>query len=107
MKVLTEYNINYATAPNQKMVPAIKRYVENRIEPGHFLTALLSNDLMGTFSRADETNGSLIREWVIWMWNDMPFHMVGSREKVEAWLDDTVLQHSCSQPNCPGRVPVE
>ena len=107
MKVLTEYNINYATAPNQKMVPAIKRYVENRIEPGHFLPALLSNDLMGTFSRADETNGSLIREWVIWMWNDMPFHMVGSREKVEAWLDDTVLQHSCSQPNCPGRVPVE
>ena len=104
---MTEYNINYATAPNQKMVPAIKRYVENRIEPGHFLTALLSNDLMGTFSRADETNGSLIREWVIWMWNDMPFHMVGAREKVEAWLDDTVLQHSCSQPNCPGRVPVE
>ena len=104
---MTEYNINYATAPNQKMVPAIKRYVENRIEPGHFLTALFSNDLMRTFARADETNGSLIREWVIWMWNDMPFHMVGSREKVEAWLDDTVLQHSCSQPNCPGRVPVE
>jgi hypothetical protein len=107
VKVLTEYNINYATAPNQKMVPAIKRYVENRIETGAFLHALFSNDLMGTFSRADETNGSLIREWVIWMWNDMPFHMVGSREKVEAWLDDTVLQHSCSQPNCPGRVPVE
>ena len=104
---MTEYNINYATAPNQKMVPAIKRYVENRIETGAFLHALCSNDQMGTFSRADETNGSLIREWVIWMWNDMPFHMVGSREKVEAWLDDTVLQHSCSQPNCPGRVPVE
>ena len=104
---MTEYNINYATAPNQKMVPAIKRYVENRIEPGGFLTALLSNDLMRTFARADETNGSLIREWVQWMWSDMPPNMVGSQEKVEAWLDDTVLQHSCSQPNCPGRVPVE
>ena len=76
---MTEYNINYATAPNQKMVPAIKRYVENRIETGAFLHALFSNDLMGTFSRADETNGSLIRECVILMWNDMHFHMVGSR----------------------------
>ena len=83
---MTEYNINYATAPNQKMVPAIKRYVENRIEPGHFLTALFSNDLTGTFNRADETNGSLIRDWVVWVHNEMPGHMAGSREKVEAYL---------------------
>ena len=89
------------------MVAGIKRYVENRIRPGHFLTALLSNDLSGTFNRADGTNEPLIRDWVVWVYNEMPFHMVGSREKVEAWLDDTVLQHSCSQPNCPGRVPVE
>ena len=86
VKVVTEYNINYATSPKQKMVPAIKRYVENRIEPGHFLTALFSNDLMRTFARADETNGSLIREWVVWMWNDMPPNMVGSKEYVKAWL---------------------
>ena len=86
VKVVTEYNINYATAPNQKMVPAIKRYVENHIEPGHFLTALFSNDLMRTFARADETNGSLIREWVVWMWNDMPPNMVGSKEYVKAWV---------------------
>ena len=112
---VTGYNINYATAPNQKMVPAIKRYVENRIEPGGFLTALLSNDLSRTFARADETNGSLIREWVVWVWNDMPPNMVGHEQKVRAWLDDRPEpwsdigkpQHSCSQPNCPGRVPVE
>jgi len=83
---VTEYNINYATAPNQKMVPAIKRYVENRIEPGHFLTALFSNDLMRTFARADETNEPLIRQWVQWVHNEMPGHMAGSREKVEAYL---------------------
>jgi len=41
---------------------------------------------MRTFARADETNGSLIREWVVWMWNDMPPNMVGSKEYVKAWL---------------------
>jgi len=80
--------IDYETAPNQSMVPGIKRYVENRIRPGHFLTALLSNDLTGTFNRADGTNEPLIREWVRWVYNEMPFPMVGSREKVEAWLSE-------------------
>ena len=83
---MTEYNINYATAPNQKMVPAIKRYVENRIEAGGFLTALFSNDLSGTFNRADGTNEPLIRDWVVWVHTEMPGHMAGSREKVEAHL---------------------
>ena len=78
--------INYEIAPNQSMVAGIKRYVENRIRPGHFLTALLSNDLTGTFNRADETNEPLIRDWVVWVYNEMPGHMVGSQEKVEAWL---------------------
>ena len=78
--------LDYKTAPNQSMVPGIKRYVENRIRPGHFLTALFSNDLTGTFHSADKTNHALIRKWVRWVYNEMPGHMAGSREKVEAYL---------------------
>jgi hypothetical protein len=85
-KVREHGDIDYSTAPNQAMVAGIKRYVENRIRPGHFLTALLSNDLTGTFNRADGTNEPLIREWVRWVYNEMPSDMVGSREKVEAYL---------------------
>jgi len=78
--------IDYSTAPNQSLVASIKRYVENRIEPGHFLTALFSNDLMRTFARADETNEPLIRQWVQWVHNEMPGNMAGSKEIVSAHL---------------------
>ncbi len=78
--------IDYSTAPNQSLVAGIKRYVENRIEPGHFLTALFSNDLMRTFARADETNEPLIRQWVQWVHNEMPGNMAGSKEIVSAHL---------------------
>jgi hypothetical protein len=83
---------NYETAPNQSLIPGIKRYVDNRIRPGHFLTALFSDKLTDTFARADETNTPLIQDWVRWVYNEMPASMVGSTEKVERHLDgDTIL----------------
>jgi len=81
------YQPNYETAPNQSMVPSIKRYVDNRISPGHFLTALFSDKLTDTFARADETNTPLIKDWVTWVYAEMPASMVGSAEKVKQHLD--------------------
>ena len=78
------YGIKYSTAPNQKMVQAIKRYVENRILPGNFLVALFSDELHGVLRHADETNFPLISEWGIWVWNEMPSTMCGSRQNVDA-----------------------
>ena len=85
-KVREHGDINYSTAPNQAMVLGIKRYVEHGIRPGGFLTALFSDDLTRTFSHADEKNCPLIGAWVRWVYNEMPHYMVGSREKVEAYL---------------------
>jgi len=74
--------IDYTKAPNQSMVAAIKRYVDHGIMPGHFLTALFSDKLTNTFARADETNGLAIKEWVEWVYNEMPLRLVGSLEKM-------------------------
>ena len=78
------WQINYSTAPNQSMVAGIKRYVENGIMPGHFLTALFSDKLTDTFARADGTNTPLIKEWVGWVYNEMPSNLVGSLDKMAA-----------------------
>jgi len=64
------------------MVAAIKRYVDHGIMPGHFLTALFSDKLTDTFARADGTNTPLIKEWVEWVYNEMPIRLVGSLEKM-------------------------
>jgi len=77
-------DVDYSTAPNQRMVPAIKRYVEHRILPGNFLVALFSDELQNTFRHADETNYPLIGEWGKWVWNEMPVVMSGSRQNVDA-----------------------
>jgi len=77
--------LDYSTAPNQDMVPGIKRYVEKGLDPGHFLTALFSNELTNTFARADETNTPLIREWVLWVYDEMPGDTVGSRATVQSY----------------------
>ena len=81
--------INYSTAPNQSLVPGIKRYVDKGIMPGHFLTALFSDKLTDTFARADETNAPLIKDWIRWVYNEMPGSLVGSIEKMERHVNES------------------
>ena len=76
----SKYSINYSKAPNQGMVSGIRNYVEHGIMPGHFLTALLSDKLTDTFARADGTNGLIVKEWVQWVWGEMPPSLTGSLE---------------------------
>lgn len=66
------------------------RYFNNRLPPGGFLTAVLSNDLMEAFSHADETNRHCMRAYVMWLYNEAPGRSSGawgSPEAVEKWLD--------------------
>jgi len=83
------WEVNYSTAPNQSMVAGIKRYVENGIMPGHFLTALFSDKLTDTFARADGSNTVVLREWVQWVYNEMPLNLVGSLGKMAAHVVET------------------
>lgn len=61
-------------------------YIEERHHVGHFLTAVLSNDLAEAVNRADRDNGVALFEIVRWLFWNAPSRCWGSREKVRAWL---------------------
>lgn len=67
-------SVAYGKIPNKspRMATSIRNYADYGIMPGHFLTALFTNDLRGTFRHADGTNRELIPEWLTWTWWDAP-----------------------------------
>jgi hypothetical protein len=84
-ETMTEpYIANLANLPGH-MQESIRAYIETGHPIGHFLTALLSNDLMGAFNRADDTNIEAMRRWVVYLYNYAPGGCYGSPEKVAAW----------------------
>ena len=76
---------NYAGLP-EGLQGGMKRYVEDGIQAGHFLTAVLSNDLLGAVSRADSINIKLIPDVVRWIYNEAPINSNGSEVKVQRWI---------------------
>ena len=64
----------------------IERYIFDRIEPGGFVFAVLSNELVWAAEKADFTNQRLLFEWASLMYNGVPMGLRGSREIVDAHL---------------------
>lgn len=69
------------------MWQGVEDYLMRGWEPGGFLTAVITNDLKGAFSRADMTNEHLIKEWVQFMYWHMPAISQGDRESMEFWMN--------------------
>ena len=69
--------------------PLIKNSIDNfakyGIPPGGFVTAVLENDLMQSFGRADLPNRRNLFEITKYVYNEIPSHCWGSKEKVEKW----------------------
>lgn len=76
--------MDYSDLPKH-MQGAARRYVEDGIEPGGFLTALLANDFMGAFGRADTENVAALKNWARWIYNEAPNGCHGSYECVTDW----------------------
>jgi len=70
-----------------RMVRAIKRYIEHGIGPGHFLTAVICNDLRGAVWQADEENMRNLPAFVTYFYNEAPSTCWGSHEKMVAWMN--------------------
>lgn len=77
----------YERVPVTYMKDAVQRYIESRIHPGSFLSALISNDLKETVRCADDYNASNIIDWVGWFYNYAPSDCWGSRENFDSWLN--------------------
>ena len=98
--------LDYSTAPNQDMVPGIKRYVEHGIMPGGFMDAVFSSELINTFAHADKNNFAVLTRcakddceacsndlrfchdtWLGFLWWEMPDDIVGSRAKMRSHVN--------------------
>ena len=93
---------------NYKQLPAglrdeMRRYIEDRIDPGSFLVAVLENDLVGAFGKADEINQAEMHRIASFLYNELPCRSYGlawgSPQAVEDWLNrrDQQEQESSSQ----------
>ena len=71
----------------QDIISSLEAYVNNRVPPGGFLQAVLSNDLQGAFMRADSRNQIRLHGIVSYIYNNLPMNCYGSAIEVEKWLE--------------------
>ncbi len=64
----------------------LERYILDGIPPGDFLTAVLSNDLEGSVSRADDVNALILPNYCRFLYNHVPSQCKGSPERVKEWI---------------------
>jgi hypothetical protein len=70
----------------QRMIPPLYAYVLEGQKPGHFLTAVLCNNLWMASFEADSENVKLLREWAMLVYNYTPYKCNGSKEAMDRWM---------------------
>lgn len=84
--------INYSFIPVEYMLEPVQLYIEHGIQPGHFLTALFSNDFMEACKRADDSNAAALYKWAKFIYSQMPIGSYGSPDKFAAWISRRGLE---------------
>ena len=76
----------------ERMMSAIKRYINHRHPVGDFLTAIICNDLKEAVARADEENMANLPAFVTYFYNEAPSMCWGSVDKMKDWLGAGVAE---------------
>lgn len=84
-EIIQQYRFMGGAIPDY-MHGGIVRYVENRVEPGGFLRAVLENNLAHAVATADEKNIRALHVYAAFLYNHVPTQCHGSPERVQAWL---------------------
>ncbi len=69
------------------MVEGMVNYLVKGLPPGSFSRSLLENDLAMAVVRADPENRVLLRQWVMFMNNEIPPKAWGSQKTVRLWIE--------------------
>ena len=85
----------YADIPVD-MQDSLKRYVIEKIKPGDFLSAVITNDLWRAVGHADAINLPLLKTYVQWFYNRSPSGCRGSVSAMEKWLASKPAEASVS-----------
>lgn len=78
-------NIDYSRLP-EHMRDGFRLYIEKGIPGGSFMDAVLSNDLVDAFARADHINQVCMFDTVAFLVNNAPIGCYGSAEHVSDWI---------------------
>jgi len=70
-----------------RMMPGIRRYIEDHIPPGHFLQAVICNKLKEAVMLADDENIRNLPAYASYFYNKAPIECWGSEEKMKAWIN--------------------
>jgi hypothetical protein len=68
------------------MVGSVRRYIEDGLEPGGFLSAVINNDLKNAFLYADAHNYDKIGFWANWFYTQVPSKCWGSERAMISWI---------------------
>ena len=85
-KALSKFSVNGKCIPLY-MHDGIINYIVDHIPPGGFLYSVISNDLYGACSKADDINRDILFIYMSFFYNECPSGCWGSPEKVRHWLD--------------------
>lgn len=80
-----------AGLPNH-MHAALERYVFDGILPGGFLEAVLSNNLMEAVTKADYTNLAALKDWVMFVYWNIPSGCWKSDKHITDWVESGGLE---------------
>ena len=70
------------------MRPGVRGFVEEGLPVGDFLGAIFRNDFAEAAVRADDTNGTILRTWALFLYNQIPARPMcwGSERSVALWM---------------------
>lgn len=83
--------MDYSGLP-ESLREGARRWIEHGVVPGHFLCAVIKNDLRESFARADDANLLQMQDIVRWWYNEAPGSCWGSAERFDAWRKKFELQ---------------
>ena len=85
MPIYPSKEANWSLVP-EHIQGALKRYIDRGLEPGSFLGAVLSNDLIGAVVRADAVNKPAIPDIVTFLSLYVPAACWGSKTAYWDWM---------------------
>lgn len=93
----SEDDLSYIKKMPRTTFDTITNYITKGLKPGHFVSAVLANDLLGAFGAADMHNRRAMFYITSFIYNDVPSVAKGSREAIEQWIEFINTPESASQ----------
>lgn len=78
-------DINYGRLPHH-LQGGVKRYIEEGVPPGGFLTAVIENNLRLAVGHADNISLAALPQIVWFFHNESPGDCWGTPEKMKLWM---------------------